>query len=33
MWVELCTFIEAGTAVRNMDPMKKENKEKAHYAK
>ena len=31
--VELCLLSEAGTFVRNMDPMKKDNKERAFFAK
>ncbi len=31
--VELCILFEAGAFVRNMDPMKKDKKEKAFFAK
>jgi len=31
--VELCLLSEAGTFVRSMDPMKKDNKERAFFAK
>ncbi len=31
--VEVCISVEAGAAVRSMDPMKKENKEKAFFNK
>jgi len=31
--VEICLLSEAGTFVRNMDPMKKDNKERAFFGK
>ena len=31
--VELCLLSETGTFVQNMDPMKKDNKERAFFAK
>ncbi len=31
--VEPCIFVEAGAAVRGMDPMKKEKKEQAYFNK